>query len=92
MPRGRRPQNDNQIELSPEDLNDLFRERICSKYLKDRMWNMITKTNEKVECSICLEQITQSSGYLLLVCGHDQVCAGCYHYLQEPRRCPVCRD
>ena len=93
MPRGRPRRVEREtIELSEEDINEMFRERVCSKYLRDRMWDLLKSKNVKIDCSICMETITQSCGYLLLVCGHDQVCAGCYQYMNEPKICPLCRN
>ena len=96
MPRGRPRRNQNQdddemIQLDTNELHDLFRERVCCKFLIDRMWGLLNSKGEIIQCAVCMDNIHQC-GYLLLVCGHDQVCASCYQYMKEPRRCPVCRD
>jgi len=94
MPRGRprRQQEHEEIEMSPREIADMFKERICSKHLRDRMWNLLKQKDEQITCCVCMEVITSSTGYLLLTCGHDQCCASCWNYIKEPQLCPICKS
>ena len=51
--------------------------------------NIISNIENKniKECCICITQYKQK--YVLIPCGHTQVCFNCYNKLQQ-KKCPLC--
>lgn len=90
MPRGRRNQ-EQAIELDANELHDMFRERVVGIHLKNKFFEYACKADEQFNCPVCLNDIKQPEAFCLMVCGHH-TCFSCYHYMNEPKRCPVCRD
>ena len=90
MPRGRRNQEQS-IELSEEDIHEMFRERVVGLHLKNKYYEYATKSGEQFNCPCCLNDLKQAEAFLLLVCGHH-TCCSCWIYMTEPKKCPICRD
>lgn len=93
MPRGRprNQQNQNELEMTAEDIHDIFRERVVGLHLKNKFYEFATKAEEQYNCPCCLNDIKQAEAFCLLVCGHH-TCTSCWIYMSEPKRCPVCRE
>ena len=90
MPR-RRAQQEQAIELDADELHDMFRERVVGLHLKNRFYEFATKADEMFNCPCCLNDIKQAEAFCLLTCGHH-TCASCWLYLNEPKKCAVCRS
>lgn len=89
MPRTR--SRNQLIELSGDDIHDMFRERVCGLHLKNKYYEYATKTGEAFNCPICLNDIKQTEAFCLLICGHH-LCFSCQYYMNEPKKCMLCRD
>jgi hypothetical protein len=87
MPRRR---NNNNAILVLDELNIEPKEpiRIVKPFLKNNYFDMLKKNGERIECSICMDEIDCKNCFCLLTCGH-------YFHLYETLRCdscPVCRN
>jgi len=64
--------------------------RPVKDYLKNFVWKLIKeyKKDEKIECSICLEEVDCQKCYSLLTCGHS------FHMscIYKCNSCPLCRN
>jgi len=90
MPRPRRQQEHEEIEMSPREIAELFREKVVSQHLKNKFFEYAQKCGEQFNCPVCLNDLKQPEAFCLLVCSHH-LCFSCYHYLPEPKNCPLCR-
>jgi len=61
--------------------------RITKDFLKNNYFDMLKEKKEKIECSICLEEIDCKNCFCLLTCGHS------YHLgcILKCHNCPICR-
>lgn len=61
--------------------------RIVKDFLKNNYFDMLKEKKEKIECSICLEEIDCKNCFCLLTCGHS------YHLgcVLKCHKCPICR-
>lgn len=86
MPRSRRNRQEEQFEfyIDEDEINPM-----CSDHLNKRFYELIEKTNESVECSICLERICCKNCFTLKSCGHH-FHLSCLIRVKDSR-CPVCR-
>jgi len=90
MPRRR---NNTQIVFVDEPISDFTsdetREPIkpVKEYLKKTLWDLYKEKGEKLECSICLDDICCEKCYTVLTCGHH------YHLscVIKVNKCPLCR-
>ena len=85
MPRNRRAEEVYDVVFESENIT-----KVCSQYLKNNYFEMAKLTRTKLECPVCMEEITQKGAFCLLCCGHH-LCSSCWWYLPDPRRCPTCR-
>lgn len=62
--------------------------RPVKDFLKNQVWNLYKEKNEKLECSICLDNICCQKCYTILTCGHS------YHLscVIKCKTCPLCRS
>ena len=62
--------------------------RPVKDFLKNQVWNLYKEKNEKLECSICLDDICCQKCYTILTCGHS------YHLscVIKCKTCPLCRS
>ena len=60
--------------------------RPVKDFLKNQVWNLYKEKNEKLECSICLDNICCQKCYTILTCGHS------YHLscVIKCKTCPLC--
>jgi len=91
MPRRRATTPEPEIELTSEEIEDIFKDRVASNFLRTNYFRLLQQVNEIPQCCICDSQIESISSFLLLTCGHCSTCAGCWQYVSEPKVCPTCR-
>ena len=62
--------------------------RPVKDFLKNQVWNLYKEKNEKLECSICLDNICYQRCYTILTSGHS------YHLscVIKCKTCPLCRS
>ena len=62
--------------------------RPVKDFLKNQVWNLYKEKNEKLEYSICLDDICCQKCYTILTCGHS------YHLscVIKCKTCPLCRS
>ena len=90
MPRRR---NNNQIVYIEEPISefgtDMTQEPIrpVKDYLKKTLWDLYKDKGEKIECSICLDEIDCEKCACWLTCGHH------YHLccVIKTNKCAMCR-
>ena len=63
--------------------------RPVKDYLKNQVWDLIKNKpqDNKIECSVCLEDVCCQKCYTILTCGHS------YHLscIIKCHTCPLCR-
>ena len=92
MPRRGRSVNEEPVlELDGRELESMFKERVVGLHLKNKFFEYATKSGEQFNCPCCLNDIKQPEAFCLLTCGHH-TCCSCWLYMNEVKRCPVCRD
>ena len=91
MPRRR---NNNQIVFIEEPLTEFSTEEMTREpikpvkdYLKKTLWDLYKDKGEKLECSICLDEIDCEKCACWLTCGHH------YHLccVIKTNKCAMCR-
>ena len=92
MPR-RNNNNSNLIEINTDTiLNEMISTReitLVSDALKNKFYDLKKKTQEKIECCICYEEIDCVNCLALCRCGNT---LHLYEWLKCKRICPVCRS
>ena len=92
MPRRR---NNNQIVFIEEPLTEFSTEEMTREpikpvkdFLKKTLWDLYKNKGDKLECSICLEDICCEKCYTVLTCGHH------YHLccVIKTNKCAMCRS
>jgi hypothetical protein len=78
------------IEWSDTNVNPEFKEpcRPVKDFLKNNYYKLLKENNEKLDCSICLDEIDCTKCFMLLSCGHYfhiGCCIRCNY-------CPLCRQ
>lgn len=62
--------------------------KIVKDHLKNNYWELLNKSGQKVECSICMEEVDCKMCFALLSCGHSfHLCC-----VIKCKSCPVCRS
>jgi hypothetical protein len=97
MPRRPRPSvqvldidPEHMIEWQDTNVNPEIKEpcRPVKDFLKNNYFKLLKEKNDKIECSVCLEEIDCPKCYYLLNCGHS-FHIGC---AIRCNFCPLCRQ
>jgi hypothetical protein len=95
MPRRRNLTEDDIIATMPINLPDfppVTNTRLADEYLKNNYYDLLKKTDAKLECPVCMDDMMDCKRCfaLLVPCGHA-IHSSCFMRITNGK-CPTCRS